>query len=524
MKKRNGFTLIELLAVIVILAIIALIATPMVLKYIKTSKEGSYDSSIDNILRAAENYYAGSMLNTKTTYPQNFMFPNNKELGVKGKQPDSGSLTIYEDGSTYLYAVYDEIIYTKLPNEQRARRYNMVVGDDITWTTDGKGKITKYNMGSASQKIEYQLEIWMGYLNIAGSYAMRDVDAGIDFDFNLSLKENIEKIEQQGDIDRGMLPLELNKEIDEVIEIFNTKSAITEEEGLKMIEDNREKLPYFADYYDQAMSNPDNFQMSDLKAYKLISDNIETTNILIIPNYVKHSDGTKEKITSIDTFAFRNESLSGAFECYIAPPFSGDDSHLKGIDLIIPEGIEVLSGGVFQACLLNSVTIGNSVKTIEGNSFYVNLLETVILPSSLEIIGSNSFAGNNIRGNITIPKGVVTVESGAFENIEDNCTEDQINGTYGEALAIVCRLMRNNKNEITSVMFEKGSKIETIGSSAFYNNKIENITIPGSIKSIGNNAFDCETLKSATIERAKGSDLMVDSTAFGNITPVYKTS
>ena len=63
MKKRNGFTLIELLAVIVILAIIALIATPMVLKYIKTSKEGSYDSSIDNILRAAENYYAGSMLN-----------------------------------------------------------------------------------------------------------------------------------------------------------------------------------------------------------------------------------------------------------------------------------------------------------------------------------------------------------------------------------------------------------------------------------------------------------------------------
>ena len=33
--KKKGFTLIELLAVIVILAIIALIATPLVLKYIK---------------------------------------------------------------------------------------------------------------------------------------------------------------------------------------------------------------------------------------------------------------------------------------------------------------------------------------------------------------------------------------------------------------------------------------------------------------------------------------------------------
>ena len=68
----------------------------------------------------------------------------------------------------------------------------MVVGDDITWTTDGKGKITKYNMGSASQKIEYQLEIWMGYLNLGYVYALRDADAGVEFDYNLSLKENVE--------------------------------------------------------------------------------------------------------------------------------------------------------------------------------------------------------------------------------------------------------------------------------------------------------------------------------------------
>ncbi|MEI3529735.1 MAG: leucine-rich repeat domain-containing protein [Bacilli bacterium] len=520
MKKKSGFTLIELLAVIVILAIIALIATPMVLKYIKTSKEGSYDNSIDNILRAADNYYAGSLLNTKTTYPLTFAFPNNKELGVKGKQPDSGSLTIYEDGSTYLYAVYDEIIYTKLPNEQRARRYNMVVGDDITWTTDGKGKITKYNMGSASQKIEYQLEIWLGYLNLGYVYALRDADAGEDFDYNLSLKENIEKMEQEMDIDRGMLPLELNKEIDEALEIFNTKSAITEEEFWKMVEDNREKLPYFSDYYD--LENSGSGTLSDLKAYQLIRDNIEATNILVIPNYVKHSDGTKEKITSIDSFAFRDKSISGAYECYIAPPYSDDDSNLKGMNLIIPEGIEEINDGVFQACILNSVNIGNTVKTIGESSFYTNLLETIILPSSLEVIGANSFMGNNIRGNIIIPKGVTIIEHSAFEKEAGTCTEDQLNGTYGDAIARLCRLLTTNRNEINSVTFEKGSKIETIEYSAFAGNKIENITIPGSIKTIGSNAFNCETLKSATIERAKGSDLRVDATAFGNVTPVYK--
>ncbi len=38
---KKGFTLIELLAVIVILSIIALIATPMILGVIETTKKGA---------------------------------------------------------------------------------------------------------------------------------------------------------------------------------------------------------------------------------------------------------------------------------------------------------------------------------------------------------------------------------------------------------------------------------------------------------------------------------------------------
>ena len=47
MKKKKGFTLIELLAVIVILAIIALIATPIVLNIIKTSRKGAFARSAE---------------------------------------------------------------------------------------------------------------------------------------------------------------------------------------------------------------------------------------------------------------------------------------------------------------------------------------------------------------------------------------------------------------------------------------------------------------------------------------------
>ncbi|MEI3529554.1 MAG: leucine-rich repeat domain-containing protein [Bacilli bacterium] len=428
MKKRNGFTLIELLAVIVILAIIALIATPMVLKYIKTSKEGSYDNSIDNILRAADNYYAGSLLNTKTTYPLTFAFPNNKELGVKGKQPDSGSLTIYEDGSTYLYAVYDEIIYTKLPNEQRARRYNMVVGDDITWTTDGKGTLIEYKESTSNEKINNQLDNFATYLSACIEYAQMNKDND-----SLSLKEEIEKLEQNSVIDRRSLPLELNKEIDIILELYNIDNAITEEEAIKMIDNNRDKLPYYADYYDWGINNNDD--ITKLKVYQLINDNIKNANVLIIPNYIKHADGTKEKIIKIGNNIFYERLM----------PIS---DAAKGMDIIISNGIEEIGDTAFPDNGLNSVNIANTVKVIGSSAFRDNKFTSLILPANIEII------------------------------------------KFG----------------------------------AFRNNLIENITIPSNIKLIESEAFLCSTLKSATIERAKGSDLRVDSTAFGNITPVYQNS
>ena len=52
---KKGFTLIEMLAVIVILAIISLIIFPEVNKVIKSSKEKSYKTQIDNLIDATKN-------------------------------------------------------------------------------------------------------------------------------------------------------------------------------------------------------------------------------------------------------------------------------------------------------------------------------------------------------------------------------------------------------------------------------------------------------------------------------------
>ena len=91
-----GFTLIELLAVIVILAMIALIATPIVLDIIKSSKKSAVEESAKNIVSAAETYYASKLLYNEKISTIDL---SSDSLKYDGEKATKGNLTIDSDGN-----------------------------------------------------------------------------------------------------------------------------------------------------------------------------------------------------------------------------------------------------------------------------------------------------------------------------------------------------------------------------------------------------------------------------------------
>ena len=107
---KKGFTLIELLAVIVILAVISLIATPMILGVIETSKESSAKVSAYGYIDAVETQVAINELDANKTNIEDGVYEveelkNTYGLVVKGELPTSNSWVKIEKGQVVDYSL-----------------------------------------------------------------------------------------------------------------------------------------------------------------------------------------------------------------------------------------------------------------------------------------------------------------------------------------------------------------------------------------------------------------------------------
>lgn len=160
----------------------------------------------------------------------------------------------------------------------------------------------------------------------------------------------------------------------------------------------------------------------------------------------------------------------------------------------IPNSVTEIGTSAFYNCTsLATLNLGTGVQTISQYAFSgCAALTSVTFPSSLKTIGYNAFYNCTGLTSLTIPENIETIDGYAF----GGCTNIKTL-TWN---AINC----NNKGDIPGENIEKviiGNKVQCIPYNfVSQGSKIQSISIPHSVTSIGDYAFhNCSGLASLTI-------------------------
>lgn len=146
---------------------------------------------------------------------------------------------------------------------------------------------------------------------------------------------------------------------------------------------------------------------------------------------------------------------------------------------------------------IQTITIEDGVTTIGNHAFRRvatatdQSLTAVNLPNSLITIGERAFQDHRILTTITIPLGVTEIATGVFANavaLANITFEGAIISIGTQAFGATTVAIGNSGPVIPS--FTIPATVETIGNNAFQNRRIQGITIPPSVRTIGNSAFE----------------------------------
>ncbi len=269
-----------------------------------------------------------------------------------------------------------------------------------------------------------------------------------------------------------------------------------------------------------------------------------------VPSEISFSNGSKFKVTSIGSYAFKNHEMTSVT---IPSTVTNIGSYAfvgcKLASVAIPDSVKRIGQCAFKGCIsLESVTTGDGVESIGSDAFADCIsLRSVTFGSSVRTIASSAFYGCTALENVVIPAGVTYIDSEAFDccsglksftvasgNTEyksvsgllltkDGTTLVQgVNGsvTIPNGVKTIGFSAFYELDNLTSVTIPEG--VEIIGDYAFGGCYMQFVDIPASVTSIGSGAFsDCPDLIDATIRSRVAN---IGSGAFGDcssLTDVY---
>ena len=208
-----------------------------------------------------------------------------------------------------------------------------------------------------------------------------------------------------------------------------------------------------------------------------------------------------------------------SFGSYNANPlYYAHNLYLNGsliTDLVIPNSVTSIGNYAFYNCSgLTTITIPNSVTSIGNCAFYdCSGLTSVTIPNSVTSIGYSAFYGCTGLTSVTIPNSVTKIGSDAFYDVFNIAYNGAATGSpwgaksvngyvdgyfvYSDATKTnLLGCLSNIEGEVTIP-----NTVKSIGQNAFRGCKgITSVTIPNSVTSIGKDAFSgCTGLKEVHI-------------------------
>ncbi len=157
----------------------------------------------------------------------------------------------------------------------------------------------------------------------------------------------------------------------------------------------------------------------------------------------------------------------------------------------LPEGLENIGDGAFGGCEnLENFVLPGTLKVIDINAFYsCDKITEIVIPEGLTEIGNTAFSGCDGLKRITIPSTVTKIDSHTFSGcFPDSLTVAEGNTAYTSVDN--CLIETATQTLITvSSAYTVPADVKIIGSSAFHSCPQKSIVIPEGVEEIADGAF-----------------------------------
>ena len=214
----------------------------------------------------------------------------------------------------------------------------------------------------------------------------------------------------------------------------------------------------------------------------------------------------KEGLKSIEDYAFCSSGISDI----ICPKslrsigqYAFQSSSLRSAQF--QEGLETIGSYAFNDCSnLDTLELKKGLKSIGKHAFYNSSIKEIILPEGLESIDYYAFGGTSLN-SITLPEGLLSIGQEAFREcsslkrvIFPSTLESLGYRAFRNCSTLDSIILLGNLRTIADQAFYGCSnlkivtlpnELQSIESSAFWGCKIEQLHLPSSLTSIGQNAF-----------------------------------